>query len=143
MKPPIHLPAPCNSSSGSVPRDSVPLIECINFVYLQGQQKPKAPGEVLYADLGDFQPVQPLPTVATSPEPLAPIKRPTPYEGTEYADITQFLKGNATLPEGQSTEMQPTYANAGGGQGAAANKENANTGGEGGGGDTEPKETPM
>ena len=143
MKPPIHLPAPCNSSSGSVPGDSVPLIKCINFVYLQGQQKPKAPGEVLYADLGDFQPVQPLPTVATSPEPLAPIKRPTPYEGTEYADITQFLKGNATLPEGQSTEMQPTYANAGGGQGAAANKENANTGGKGGGGDTEPKETPM
>ena len=107
---------------------------------MQGQQKPKAPGEVLYADLGDFQPVQPLPTVSTSPEPLAPIKRPTPYQGTEYADITQFLKGSATLPEGQSTEMQPTYANAGGGQGAAANKENANTGGEG---DIEPKETPM
>ena len=39
--------------------------------------------------------------------------------------------------------MQPTYANAGGGQGAAANKENANTGGKGGGGDTEPKENPM
>ena len=109
---------------------------------MQGQQKPKAPGEVLYADLGDFQPVQPLPTVSTSPEPLAPLKRPPSYQGTEYADITQFLKGNATLPEGQSTEMQPTYANAGGGQ-EAANKENANTGGEGGGGDTEPKETPM
>ena len=106
---------------------------------MQGQQKPKAPGEVLYADLGDFQPVQPLPTVSTSPEPLGPLKRPTPYQGTEYADITQFLKGNATLPEGQSTEMQPTYANAGGGQGAA-NKENASTGGEG---DIEPKETPM
>ena len=110
---------------------------------MQGQQKPKAPGEVLYADLGDFQPVQPLPTVSTSPEPLAPLKRPTPYQGTEYADITQFLKGNATLSEGQSTEMQPTYANADGGQGAAANKENANTGGGGGGGVTEPKETPM
>ena len=114
---------------------------------MHGQQKPKAPGEVLYADLDDFKPVQApsMPTVSTSPEPLAPIKRPTPYEGTEYADITQFLKGNATLPEGQSTEMQPTYANAGGGQGAAANKENANTGGEGGGGggDTAPKETPM
>ena len=109
------------------------------------QQKPKAPGEVLYADLDDFKPVQApsMPTVSTSPEPLAPLKRPTPYQGTEYADITQFLKGNATLPEGQSTEMQPTYANAGGGQ-EAANKENANTGGEGGGGgDTEPKETPM
>ena len=139
LKPSIHLPAPCSKSPESAPGDSVPLIKCINFLYLHGQQKPKAPGEVLYADLGDFQPVQPLPTVSTSPEPLAPLKRPPSYQGTEYADITQFLKGNATLPEGQSTEMQPTYANAGGGQ-EAANKENANTGGEG---DIEPKETPM
>ena len=112
---------------------------------MHGQQKPKAPGEVLYADLDDFKPVQApsMPTVFTSPEPLAPLKRPTPYHWTDYADITRFLKGNATLPEGQSTEMQPTYANADGGQGAAANKENPNTGGKGGGGDTEAKETAM
>ena len=100
---------------------------------------------MLYADLDDFKPVQApsIRTVFAPPEPLAPLKRPTSYQGTEYADITQFLKGNATLPKGQSTEMQPTYANAGGGQGAAANKENANRGGKGGGGDTEPKETSM
>ena len=112
---------------------------------MHGQQKPKAAGEVLYADLDDFKPVQApsMPTVSTSPEPLAPLKRPPPYQGTKYRNFIQFFKGNATLPEGQSTEMQPTYANAGGGQGAAANKENANTRGKGGGGDTEPKETPM
>ena len=101
------------------------------------QQKRK-PGEVLYADLGDFQPVRQMPAVSTSPEPQPPIKRPPSYQETQYADITQFVKGDVTLPAGQETEMEPTYANSGGDQGAAT-KDKPNTGQE----DAEPKETPM
>ena len=51
-----------------------------------------------------------MPPVSTSPEALPPIKRPPAYEETPYADITDFLKGDATLPkEGNSqvVEMQP------------------------------------
>jgi len=43
--------------------------------------------------------MQELPKVSTSPQVLPPIKKPTPYAETQYADITQFLKGDATLPE--------------------------------------------
>ena len=64
------------------------------------------PGEVVYADLGSFHSSNPMAVVATSPKPLPPIKQPTPYVGTEYADITQFLKGNATLPD----QEHPTVA---------------------------------
>ena len=66
------------------------------------QQKQK-PGEVFYADLDEFQQMQKMPKVSTSPEPLPPIKRPEAYDETQYADITQFLKGNpdtgAVLPK--------------------------------------------
>jgi len=74
-------------------------------------QKAK-PGEVLYADLGDFHQMQELPNVSTSPNALPPIKKPAPYVETQYADITQFLKGDVTLPDseksqGPATDTQP------------------------------------
>ena len=56
-------------------------------------QKPKS-GEVLYADLGEFHQEQKMPEASTSPKTLLPIKRPEAYAETQYADITQFLKGN-------------------------------------------------
>ena len=64
----------------------------INFILFY-PQKPK-PGEVLYADLGEFHQMQKLPEVSTSPKTLPPIKRPEAYTETQYADITQFFKGN-------------------------------------------------
>ncbi|XP_067030249.1 uncharacterized protein [Acropora muricata] len=72
-------------------------------------KKEKKPGELLYADLGDFQNPG-MPTVSVSPQPLPAIKKADPYERTDYADITQFLKGNATLPPNDGngdTEMKP------------------------------------
>ena len=48
--------------------------------------------------------------VSISPQPLPAIKRPEAYERTDYADIAQFLKGNATLPQNdgnEDTEMKP------------------------------------
>ena len=69
----------------------------------------KKPGELLYADLGDFQNPS-MPAVSISPQPLPAIKKADPYERTDYADITQFLKGNATLPPNDGngdTEMKP------------------------------------
>ena len=69
----------------------------------------KKPGELLYADLGDFQNPS-MPTVSTSPQPLPAMKKADPYERTDYADITQFLKGNATSPPSDGngdTEMKP------------------------------------
>ena len=84
--------------------------------HLYFQQKPKL-GEMFYADLGEFQLIQ-MPAVSTSPEPLPLVKMPPAYQETQYADITQFLKGDATLPDAnnsQGTEM--TYANVEGGKG--------------------------
>ena len=69
----------------------------------------KKPGELFYADLGDFQNAG-MPTVAISQQPLSMIKKADPYERTNYADITQFLKGNATFPPNDGngvTEMKP------------------------------------
>ena len=69
----------------------------------------KRPGELLYADLDDFQ-NRGMPTVSISPQPLPAIKKADPYERTNYADITQFLKGNATFPPNDGngdTEMKP------------------------------------
>ena len=69
----------------------------------------KKPGELLYADLGDFKNPG-MPTVSTSQQPLPAIKKADPYERTDYADITQFLKGNATFPPSDGngdTEMKP------------------------------------
>ena len=85
---------------------------------------------MVYADLGDFQPdARQMSTVSTSPETLPPVKRPPAYQETQYADITQFMKENATLPEindSQGTEM--TYTNVEGGKGTP--KETANGGGD-------------
>ena len=46
-----------------------------------------------------------MPQVSTPPQPLPPLKRPTPYEGTEYADITEFRKGDAS-PKTDSTDPE-------------------------------------
>ena len=49
-------------------------------------------------------------TVSISPQPLPAIKIPEAYERTDYADIAQFLKGNAALPQNdvtEDTEMKP------------------------------------
>ncbi|XP_067052060.1 uncharacterized protein [Acropora muricata] len=76
---------------------------------LDEPKKEKKLGELLYADLGDFQNPA-MPTVCISPQPLPAIKKADPYERTDYADITQFLKGNATLPPNDGngdTEMKP------------------------------------
>jgi len=67
------------------------------------KKKPKS-GEMIYADLEDVNVPRAMPTVSTSPQPLPPIKRPEPYENTQYADVTQFLKGDATLPQSDSNQ---------------------------------------
>ncbi|XP_068685507.1 hemicentin-2-like [Montipora foliosa] len=76
-------------------------------------KKERKPGEVLYAELGDFQNPA-MPEVSTSPATLPPLKRPPSYEQTQYADITAFLKGDATLPQkegNEGSEMQEQGAN--------------------------------
>ena len=58
------------------------------------------PGELDYAELDDFRPsVQPA--AAAEAAPARPLIRRPAYEGTEYADITQF---GVSQPE-------PTYGN--------------------------------
>ena len=69
----------------------------------------KIPGELLYADLGDFQ-NRAVSTVSISPQALPAIKKPKAYERTDYADIAQFLKGNTTSPQNdgnEDTERKP------------------------------------
>ncbi|PFX14111.1 Opioid-binding protein/cell adhesion molecule [Stylophora pistillata] len=63
--------------------------------------KPK-PGEILYGDLGEFHQMKKMPEVSTSTETLPPIKRPEAYAKTQYAEITQYLKGN---PEDLGAEL--------------------------------------
>ena len=38
--------------------------------------------------------MQRMPEVSTSPKTLPPVKRPEAYAETQYADITQFLRGS-------------------------------------------------
>lgn len=71
--------------------------------------------------MGDFHQMQELPAVSTSPQALPPIKKPTPYGETQYADITQFLKGDATLPESNNSQGPGT------GTQAAPAPENSNS----------------
>lgn len=75
-------------------------------------KKEKKPGEIFYADLGEFQ-KQEMPKVATSPPTLPPLKTAPSYEKTDYAEITQFLKKEATLPREKTSnsEMKPQAAN--------------------------------
>ncbi|XP_031574441.1 neural cell adhesion molecule 2-like [Actinia tenebrosa] len=56
------------------------------------KSKKKRPGEIIYAELADFN----------SPGEAAEAPRPITYTGTDYADITQFQKQD---------EPEPTYAN--------------------------------
>lgn len=70
---------------------------------LDEPKKAKIPGELLYADLGDFQ-NRAMSTVSISPQPLPAIKKPEAYQRTDYADIAQFLKGNTTSPQNDSNE---------------------------------------
>ncbi|XP_022798002.1 hemicentin-1-like isoform X2 [Stylophora pistillata] len=79
------------------------------------KKKPK-PGDVLYADLGEFHQMKKMPAVSTSPKALPPIKRPEAYAETQYADITQFPKGNpedpgAELPKDNTTPAVKNTAN--------------------------------
>ena len=48
--------------------------------------------------------MQELPNVSTSPKALPPIKKPEAYVETQYADITQFLKGDITLPDSSNSQ---------------------------------------
>ena len=52
--------------------------------------------------------MQETPAVSTPPKALPPIKKPAPYGETQYADITQFLKGDATLPESNNSQGPDT-----------------------------------
>ena len=80
------------------------------LIYVYLPQKPNPEG-VIYADLEGMN-MPRMPQVSTFPQPLPPLKRPTPYEGTEYADITEFRKGDAS-PKTDSTDpvMQAQGAN--------------------------------
>ena len=51
------------------------------------------PGETLYAELRDLDQRQRL-NKPSYPEALPPVKRPSPYERTDYAEITHFIKGD-------------------------------------------------
>ncbi|PFX15233.1 hypothetical protein AWC38_SpisGene20555 [Stylophora pistillata] len=92
------------SSAGSSKQNGQQLRGAYRKLEAARKQKP---GEVFYADLDEFQQMQKMPKVSTSPEPLPPIKRPEAYGETQYADITQFLKGNpdtgAELPKDDTT----------------------------------------
>ena len=69
------------------------------IVYYFCRQKP---GELDYADLEDLRAdIQLGPVPSGGAAAAAPIVRPPPYEGTEYADISQF-----GVPQ-----PDPTYAN--------------------------------
>jgi len=62
----------------------------------------------MYADLENFG-RQEMPTVTTSQNPVPPIKKPTPYVKTDYAEITHFMK---IEPNGCRPQMQ-THAKGG------------------------------
>ena len=61
--------------------------------YLQKAQ----PGEGMYADLGEFYQKAPAP-------PTTPVKMPPEYETTEYAEISQFLRGPVKTDEEKEDE---------------------------------------
>jgi len=61
----------------------------------QNGKKKRRPGEMLYADLENFS-RQEMPTVTSSENPLPPIKKPTPYVNTDYAEITHFIKADVS-----------------------------------------------
>ena len=62
------------------------------YIYLPQKTNPEG---VIYANLEGIN-MPRMPKVSMSPQPLPPLKRPTPYEGTEYADITEFRMGDAS-----------------------------------------------
>ena len=101
-------------------------------VYYSHPQKPK-PGEVLYADLSEFQEMQKMPEVSTSPKTLPPIKLPEAYAETQYADITQFLKGN---PEDKRAEPPKESTTSTVSNIATGNKEESSAGNSGDGAET-------
>ena len=59
---------------------------------------------MLYADLENFS-GQETPTVNSSQNPLPPIKKPTPYVKTGYAEIAHFMRV-------EPNRMQASDANA-------------------------------
>ena len=70
------------------------ILGLTGLIYIYLPQKPNPEGAI-YADLEGINMPQ-MPQVSTSPQPLPPLKRPTPYEGMEYADFTAFRKGDAS-----------------------------------------------
>lgn len=71
-----------------------PLLEARGHISstLFRQQKSQ-PGEGTYADLGDFHQKEVAAPV------IGPVKTPPAYENTEYAEISQFLRGPVTTNE--------------------------------------------
>ena len=86
------------------------ILRLKGLIYIYLPQKPNPEGAI-YADLEGIN-MPRMPQVSTSPQPLPPPKRPTPYEGTEYADIREFRKGY-TSPKTDSADpvMQAQGAN--------------------------------
>ena len=65
-------------------------LESTHSLHLNQKQKP---GETLYAELRDLDQRQ-RPNKPSYPDALPPVKRPSPYERTDYAEITHFIKGD-------------------------------------------------
>ncbi|KAJ7392884.1 hypothetical protein OS493_010545 [Desmophyllum pertusum] len=98
-----------NNSQGQATETGSNFNSC-TWTRFEKEQKAK-PGECMYAD---FNQMREMPKVSISPQPLPPIKKPTPYGETEYADISQFLKEGAKLPgsnnsQGQATETDSNF----------------------------------
>ena len=70
------------------------------------------PGELNYAELDDFRPnVQPAAAAAAEAAPARPLTRRPVYEGTEYADITQFGVPQAEPTYGNIPKKDVVYSN--------------------------------
>lgn len=74
-----------------------------------------------------------MPEVSTSPKTLPPIKLPEAYAETQYADITQFLKGN---PEDKRAEPPKEITTSTVSNIATGNKEESSAGNAGDGAET-------
>lgn len=76
--------------------------------------------------MGEFHPKQKMPEVSTSPKTLPPVKLPEAYAETQYADITQFLKGSpedtgAEPPKDSTTSAVSNSATGGKEESSAGN----------------------
>ena len=70
------------------------------------------PGELDYAELDDLRPsVQPAAAAAGEAAPARPLIRRPAYEGTDYADITQFGVPQPEPTYGNITKKDVVYSN--------------------------------